>query len=106
MPQEYITVMTTVPSKSEADNIANSLLQEKLAGCVQIIGPITSHYCWQNQIYNDEEWICFIKSSQVLYDELEQKILQIHPYEVPEIIALPIVKGSADYLGWLAQNLK
>ncbi|MBD2387472.1 divalent-cation tolerance protein CutA [Cylindrospermum sp. FACHB-282] len=106
MSQEYITVITTAPNKENADNIAKNLLIEKLAGCVQIIGPITSHYWWQDEICQNEEWICLIKSSLVVYDQLEQTIKEIHPYDVPEIIVLPILKASDDYLSWLKQYLK
>jgi len=106
MLQEYITVITTAPNKENADSIADNLLREKLAGCVQVIGPITSHYWWQSEICHNEEWICLIKSSQVVYDRLEQTIKDIHPYDVPEIIVLPIIKASDDYLSWLRQSLK
>jgi periplasmic divalent cation tolerance protein len=106
MEQEYITVITTRPNKENADNIANDLLRKKLAGCVQILGSITSHYWWQDEICHNEEWICLIKTSQALYDSLEQAIKDIHPYDVPEIIALPILKVSDDYLEWLTQCLK
>ncbi|MEA5536308.1 divalent-cation tolerance protein CutA [Crocosphaera sp. XPORK-15E] len=106
LDNNYITVITTTSQKEDADNIARVLLEQKLAGCIQIIGPITSHYWWQNQICHDEEWICFIKSSQDIYDELERVIKEIHPYDTPEIIALPIMAGSQDYLSWLSQQLK
>lgn len=106
MVQEYITVITTTSNKENADNIANNLLMQKLAGCVQVIGPITSHYWWENKICHNEEWICLIKTSQNLYEILEQAIKDIHPYDVPEIIALPILKASEDYLNWLTQCLK
>ncbi|MFK0729774.1 MAG: divalent-cation tolerance protein CutA [Gloeotrichia echinulata GP01] len=106
MLEEYIIVITTTPNKENANNIAQDLLIKKLAVSVQIIGPITSHYWWQNEICHSEEWICLIKSSQVLYEKLEQIIKEIHPYDVPEIIVLPILKASDDYLGWLRQYLK
>lgn len=106
MLSEYITVLTTTSNKEDADNIANQLLQKKLAGCIQILGPITSHYWWQNEICHDEEWICLIKSCQDIYDELAETITTIHPYDVPEIIVFPIAKGSEDYLSWLRQQIK
>jgi len=105
MIQDYITVITTTSSKENADSIANDLLIKKLAACVQVIGPITSHYWWQNEVCHNEEWICLIKSSQGIYDRLEKAIREIHPYDVPEIIALPIFKVSDDYLSWLRQYL-
>ena len=71
---------------------------KRLSGCIQIIGPIISTYWWKGNIETSEEWILFIKSKKNLYEELEKAIKEIHPYETPEIIALPIVAGSKDYL--------
>ena len=105
MSLEYITVITTTAKKEDADNIAKILLEKKLAGCVQVLGPITSHYWWKNEICCDEEWISFIKTQQNMYDELERTLKDHHPYEVPEIIALPIVTGNKDYLSWLTEQL-
>jgi periplasmic divalent cation tolerance protein len=72
---------------------------------VQIVGPITSIYRWKGNIETAEEWQCVIKSRKDLYEEIETAIKAIHPYEVPEIIAVPIVAGSGDYLEWLRSEL-
>ncbi len=106
MSSPFIVVITTTSTKEDADQIAKTLLAKKLAGCIQIIGPISSHYCWENELCQDEEWICLIKSSQQNYQTLENTLQEIHPYEVPEIISLPIVKGSQGYLSWLNQELE
>ena len=106
MSSPFIVVITTTSSKENAEEIAKILLANKSAGCVQIIGPISSHYYWQNGLCQDEEWICLIKSSQQNYQTLENIIKEIHPYEVPEIISLPILEGSQTYLSWLNQQLK
>jgi len=98
--------MTTIDSRDEAQNIARVLVQGRLAGCVQIIGPITSTYWWQDQIETDEEWLCIAKSRQELYLQLEKTIRQIHPYDVPEILAIPVVAGNPDYLTWLTNELQ
>ncbi|MGK7958531.1 MAG: divalent-cation tolerance protein CutA [Crocosphaera sp.] len=106
MSSPFIVVMTTTSTKENANQIAQTLLAKKLAGCIQIIGPITSHYYWQDELCQDEEWICLIKSSQDNYQTIESTMQDIHPYEVPEIISLPIVEGSKGYLSWLHQQLK
>ncbi len=101
---EYIMVLTTTDSKEVAEGIAERLVEKKLAACVQIIGPIKSVYRWKKKVEKAEEWLCFIKTRASLFSELERVIKQIHPYEVPEIIALPIVNGSSDYLDWLQRE--
>ena len=103
---DYIQVMTTTETKEEAQKIARALVEKRLAGCVQVLGPIASTYWWQDQVESAEEWLCFIKSSRQLYLELETAITEVHPYDTPEIIATPIVTGSRGYLSWLADELK
>ena len=106
MTKQYIQVITTTEKKEDAEKIAKALVEKRLAGCVQIVGPTLSTYWWKNNIETAEEWLCFIKSKGDLYDELEKEIKKIHPYETPEIIALPVVAGSKDYLEWLNNELK
>lgn len=98
---DFIQVMTTTETKQDAQRIANTLLEERLAGCVQLIGPMTSLYRWKEAIETAEEWFCLIKSRRELYGAVERTIRQIHPYEEPEIIAIPVVAGSSGYLDWL-----
>ena len=97
--------MTTTGLREDADRIAQMLVAGRLAACVQVAGPITSTYRWRGKIETAEEWQCWAKSRRALYDEVERAIRRIHPYEVPEIIALPIVAGNADYLRWLDGEL-
>ncbi len=73
---------------------------------MQIVGPITSTYWWKGSIETAEEWLCLIKTSQNLYADLEKAIKEMHPYETPEIIAIPILTGSSDYLQWLENELR
>ena len=73
---------------------------------MQIVGPITSTYWWKGSIETAEEWLCLIKTSQNLYADLEKAIKEMHPYETPEIIAIPILTGSSDYLQWLDNELR
>lgn len=106
MSSSFIVVITTTSKKEDAEEIAKTLLTKKLAGCVQIIGPMDSYYYWKDELCQDEEWICLIKSNKENYPTLEKTIQEIHPYEVPEIISLPIEEGSKDYLSWLKGQLK
>jgi len=106
MMEEYIQVFTTTEKKEDAEKIAKTLVERRLAGCIQIIGPIVSTYWWKGSVEIAEEWLCFIKSKKTLYEELERAIKEIHPYETPEIIAIPVVTGSKDYLEWLSSELK
>jgi periplasmic divalent cation tolerance protein len=98
---EYLQVMTTVATREVADQIAASLVQQRLAACVQVIGPISSTYRWQGAVETSQEWLCLVKSRKDLYGPLEEAIRRLHPYEVPEILAIPVKAGSAAYLAWL-----
>jgi periplasmic divalent cation tolerance protein len=98
---KYIQVITTTENKTDAEKIAEILVEKKLAGCVQIIGPISSIYWWEGKIEKANEWLCLIKTTRVMYADLESAIRKIHPYKVPEILAMPVVAGSKDYLRWL-----
>jgi len=103
---EYIQITTTTDSRELAQKIAETLVEKKVAACAQISGPITSIYEWKGKIENEEEWYCVIKTRQNLYPQVEEKIKELHPYEVPEIIALPIVEGNKAYLAWITEVVK
>jgi periplasmic divalent cation tolerance protein len=99
--KSYIQVMTTTETRQQAQAIAQHLVAEKLAACVQITGPIASIYRWKGKMENAQEWLCLIKTREELYDKVENAIKKLHSYETPEIIAVPIIKGSSEYLSWL-----
>lgn len=103
---EYIQLFTTTEKKEDAEIISQEVVEKRLAACVQIMGPITSTYWWKEKVEKTEEWLCIMKTKRDLYEDLEQAILSIHPYEVPEIVAVPIVAGSQSYLEWLEQEVK
>lgn len=103
---EYIQVLTTVDSKEKAEEIARKLLDARLAACIQIIGPIRSMYWWKEEIEDSHEWICLVKTKAEIYNEVERMIKDIHSYEVPEIIAIPVTHGYDKYLKWLTTELK
>lgn len=98
---EYLQVVTTTARRDEAEQIARTLVDERLAACVQIVGPITSIYRWKGILESSEEWQCWAKTRRDLYDRVEQAIRRGHPYEVPEILAIPVLAGSASYLAWI-----
>jgi len=104
--KRYIQVTTTTEKRQDAEKIAGMLVENKLAGCVQIMGPLTSIYRWKDRVESAEEWQCIIKSRQDLYGDIEKAIRSVHPYEVPEIIAVPLDQGSKDYLDWLKGVLR
>ncbi len=102
---EYVQVVTTLANRDDAQRIAQALVEQRLAACVQVVGPVSSTYRWQSQIETAEEWQCWAKSRRDLYDRIEAAIRRLHPYEVPEILALPVVAGGRDYLAWLDGQL-
>lgn len=97
---EYIVVQTTVGSPKDADKLAELIIDAKLGACVHMY-PITSIYWWQGKKEHDEEVVLQIKTLRSKYDELEKFIKANHPYDVPEIIAYPIERGSKEYLDWV-----
>lgn len=100
----YGIVLVTAGSETEAETIATQLVEARLAACVSLT-PIRSIYVWKGEVHRDPEWQLVIKTDLRQYDRLEAKIRELHSYEVPEMIALPIVCGSASYLNWIAEQL-
>lgn len=103
--EDYIQVMTTVDKKKEASKIIDHVIRKRLTACVQLIGPITSTYWWKEEIEEAEEWLCLMKTRRDLYESLEETIQACHPYEEPEIMAVPIIAGSLGYLSWVDETL-
>ncbi len=101
MSVEFVQVLTTTESKQEAEKLASSLVEARLAACVQVVGPIGSTYWWKGALERAQEWLCIAKTPLGRYDEVEAHIRENHSYEVPEITALPVVQGSNDYLTWI-----
>lgn len=99
MPQLQVT--TTVETREDADRLARSLVEERLTACVQVVGPINSTYWWRGAVEAAQEWMCLIKTTEDRFDALADRIKELHSYDVPEITAVPFVKGSAEYLGWI-----
>lgn len=102
---EAIQVVTTTGNAEDAQRIASVLIERRLAACVQVGGPMTSCYRWQGKVETDTEWTCTAKTLLSVYPQVEAAIGELHPYDEPEIIAMPIVAGSAGYLRWLAEQI-
>ncbi len=103
---DYIVVLITVPNEDEAVKISKTLVEEKLAGCVNIVKNVRSIYSWQGKIEDDSEVLMIVKTSSDLFEELEKRVKSIHSYTVPEIIGIKIKKGSENYLKWLDEVTK
>lgn len=101
-----LIVITTLENHEDAERLAQLLVEQQLAACVQIIPKITSIYRWQGKIEKSDEVLLLIKSNSEKYSELEKAIKDNHPYEVPEIVTIPVEKASQDYLNWLTNMLE
>jgi periplasmic divalent cation tolerance protein len=99
--EEYVVVLVTAPSADAGRDVAGALLERKLAACVNVVPSIASLYTWEGKLCRDEEALLVIKTTAAAFDDLAAVVRDVHPYDVPEIIALPIVAGSQDYLDWI-----
>ena len=106
MSTPYIIVFVTTPNKVEAEKISRTLIEERLIACANIVSPVVSFFHWKGNIDCADECLVVMKTRSDLFVTLEQRVKALHSYEVPEILALPIVKGSAAYLTWMGDNLK
>ena len=104
MQDEFRLVLCTCPDQATAQAIAERVVDEGLAACVNILPGVTSVYQWQGQRETAQEHLLLIKTSAPAYEKLEQRINGLHPYELPEVIAVPIQTGLAAYLGWIEQQ--
>jgi periplasmic divalent cation tolerance protein len=103
---EVLLVLTTLPDREAASLLAQALIEEKAAACVNILGACTSVYRWQGAIENAEEIPLLIKTTASRYAALEATIRRLHPYELPEIIAVPVARGLPGYLDWVAAETR
>jgi len=102
---DYIQVVTAVDKKAEGKIIAEQLVKEKLAACVQLLGPVESIYFWDDKLACSEEWLCLIKSRKDIYKRIEKRLIELHSYDEPEILVFPVVKGSLSYLEWIDSQI-
>jgi len=102
---DKIVVLTTCESEDEAGRIAHSLVEKRIAACVNILPSARSVYRWKGSVENAREVVLLIKTRRDIFDALRAELSKIHSYEVPEVIALPVVDGSESYLGWIDREL-
>jgi periplasmic divalent cation tolerance protein len=101
---EYLQVQTTTDSRAEAMELGRSAVQARLAACAQVAGPVASTYWWEGGIERAEEWLVLLKLPASRFSELATFITERHSYDEPEIVAIPIVAGTATYLTWIAEE--
>lgn len=104
MTDEAIVVYITAPNEEEAANIAQALVRSRIAACVNIVEDIRSIYSWQGKVEDDSEVLMIVKTRRALFDKLSNTVMDLHSFDVPEVIAIPIIDGSADYLAWLRES--
>jgi periplasmic divalent cation tolerance protein len=99
-----LLVITTLPDADSAAKVASSLVERRLAACVNILQAGTSVYEWEGEIHQDPEHVLLIKTSEARYGRLQTALMELHPYELPEIIAVPIIQGLPRYLHWIEES--
>jgi periplasmic divalent cation tolerance protein len=104
MAENHIVTLCTVPDRESGERIAHTLVEERLAACVNLVPGLTSVYRWQGKVEKEAECLLIIKTGVSRFEVLKQRIKALHPNELPEIIALPIIHGDAAYLNWLTEN--
>lgn len=103
---DKIVVFNTCASAEESERLARTLIDARLAACVTVISPVRSFYRWNGAVTDAAEWLLVIKTSRALFERLRAALESAHSYELPELLALPVVEGSANYLSWIDSELK
>jgi len=98
---DCLQVTVAASSREEADRLAGSAVEQRLAACGQVLGPVASTYHWEGRVQQAEEWLCLLKTTRARYPELEQHLRGTHSYGNPEILATPVAAGSDEYLSWV-----
>lgn len=101
-----VQLQTTLDSEAAANRLADTLVGEQLAACVQVLGPVRSTYHWQGARERADEWLCLIKTTEAALPALIPRLNELHPYDTPEIIVLPVTGGSDGYLDWVRQEVR
>ena len=104
--QGYIVVFVTASSVEEGQKIGRTLVEERLVACINIISPIQSIFHWQGKVSDERETLLMAKTKEPLFNDIVVRVKQLHSYKVPEIIAIPIIDGSQDYLNWVSEETK
>ena len=105
MPADIVEIRTSVASRDDADRLARDVVAARLAACAQVTGPMTSHYHWKGTLERAEEWQCHLKTTRTRWPDVERFLRENHPYELPEIVMLPLA-GSEAYLDWVRDEVE
>ena len=103
---QLIEVRISVPTKESAKRISEELVGRRLAGCVQILGPMTSVYSWRSQVHESKEWLLLAKTTEGNFDDLVEATKSLHGYEVPEVMAVPVTSALGEYVDWITDHLQ
>lgn len=101
----YSLILSTAPSKNEAQTIARALVERRLVACVNIVGPIDSVYRWKDEVESAQEFLMVIKTESAYFEKVQNTIRQLHSYELPEVIEVDIKNGSPEYLKWISESV-
>lgn len=102
---KFIQVSTATAEQADAEKIATALIEQSLVACVHVSGPVRSCYRWKGRVESTNEWLCVAKTTFSQYERIEQEIRRLHPYELPQILAVPVLAGSAEYLRWIEKQV-
>lgn len=102
---DAMVVLVTLPSKEAAETLARTLVEERLAACVNLLPQIRSIYRWEGEVEAGEEVLAFVKTTGPRFEALRRRVVELHPYDCPEVVALPIAEGHAPYLRWIAESV-
>jgi periplasmic divalent cation tolerance protein len=106
MSENHIVIFCTVPDRESGGRIGHALVEERLAACVNLVPGLTSIYRWQGAVQQETECLLLIKTTAARFAALAERLKALHPYDVPEIIALPVTNGLPAYLNWITENIK
>jgi periplasmic divalent cation tolerance protein len=102
---DALVVLVTVPNAETADKLGEALVGERLAACVNVVGGVRSIYRWKGAVERDQELLCVCKTTRAAFERLRARVVELHPSELPEIVALPIALGHAPYLAWITASV-
>jgi periplasmic divalent cation tolerance protein len=103
---DALVVLVTVPTPERAAEIARAVVEERLAACGNVVPGLRSIYRWEGKVHDDQEALLLLKTTRSRFEALHDRVLALHPYEVPEVVALPVELGSAPYLAWIAAETR